>query len=49
MRKRDETYLFLFVALLAQVLASSGHLGTAHGVFFGCQMFLGLRFCRSDD
>ncbi len=40
----DETYLFLFIALLAQILASAGHLGATHGVFFGREMLFGLRF-----
>ena len=44
-REGDETYLFLFIALLAQVLASSGHLGAAHSVFLGREMFFSLRFC----
>lgn len=48
MRKTDETYLFLLIALLAQVLAPAGHLGTAHSVFLGRKMFFGLRFCRND-
>ena len=48
MRKADETYLFLLIALLAQVLAPAGHLGAAHGVFLGCKMLFGLRFCRND-
>lgn len=43
-RKGDETYLFFFIALLAQVLAASGHLGSAHGVFFGGEMLFDLRF-----
>ena len=46
--RADETYLFLFVALLAQILASSGHLSAAHGVFFGGEMFFGLRFWKGD-
>ena len=44
-----KTYLFLLVALLAQVLSSPGHLGSAHGVFFGGEMFLDLRFCVAHD
>ena len=45
-RKGGETYLFLFVALLAQIFTSSGHLSAAHGVLFGSKMFFRLRFCR---
>ena len=47
-RKGDDTYLFLFIALLAQVFASSGHLSAAHSVFFGSKVFFGLRFCTSE-
>lgn len=45
----EETYLFLFIALLAQILATSGHLGAAHGMFFCCEVLLRLRFCTMTD
>lgn len=38
-------YLFLLVALLAQVFPSPGHLGAAHGVFLGREVFFRLGFC----
>ena len=37
-------YLFFFVPLLGEVLSPSGHLCSAHGVFFCREMFLFLRF-----
>ena len=44
MQEGYETNLFLFIALLAQILASSSHLSAAHSMFFGSKVFLGLRF-----
>lgn len=38
-------YLLLFVALFAEVLASTCHFGAAHGVFFGCEMLFDLHLC----
>jgi hypothetical protein len=38
-------YLLLLVALFAEVLAATGHFGAAHGVFFGCEVFLDLYLC----
>jgi hypothetical protein len=42
---RGQAYLFLLVALLAQVLPAAGHLGTSHGVLLGRQMLLDLNLC----
>jgi hypothetical protein len=37
-------YFFFFVAFFRQVLSSSCHFCTAHGVFFGRQVLLDLDF-----
>jgi hypothetical protein len=37
-------YLFFFVAFLAQVLPSSSHFSSSHGVFLGGKVFLDLWF-----
>lgn len=40
------TYLDLFIALLAKVASSTGHFGTSHGLFFNCEVLLGLHLCE---
>lgn len=40
------TYLFFFVPLFTEVFTPSGHFGSAHSVFFGCEMFLRLRLWK---
>jgi hypothetical protein len=39
------TNLLFLVALFAEVLAATGHFSAAHGVFFGCEVFLNLYLC----
>ena len=47
LRAGDETYFFLFITLFAQILAPSGHLSAAHGMFFGREVLFDLGFCRN--
>ena len=48
-RTLDGTYLLLLIPLLAEVLSTTSHFGTAHSALLGRQVLFHLGFCSQSD